>query len=98
MHILITNDDVYDATGIKVLTQELSRIAEVSIVAPDRARWSQPDRVVSDTNSGPDLDDVLYSETDFHALKQEIVSVTSMQIDLTRHRGIEPLQSWLDAI
>lgn len=36
--------------------------------------------------------------TDFHALEQGIASVTPMQIDLTRHRGIQPLQSWLNAL
>ena len=36
MHILITNDDGYLAPGIKALAQELSRVAEISVVAPDR--------------------------------------------------------------
>src|SRR5210317_2145450 len=36
MHILITNDDGYRADGIRILTQELSQVAEVSVVAPDR--------------------------------------------------------------
>ena len=34
--ILLTNDDGYFSDGIKVLFKELSRIAEVYIVAPDR--------------------------------------------------------------
>jgi 5'-nucleotidase len=34
--------------------------------------------------------------TDFHAVEHAIASVTPMQIDLTRHQGIEPLQSWLE--
>lgn len=33
--------------------------------------------------------------TDFHAVEHAIASVTPMQIDLTRHRGIEPLRDWL---
>lgn len=33
--------------------------------------------------------------TDFHAVEHGIVSVTPMQIDLTRHPGIEPLRDWL---
>jgi len=248
MHILITNDDGYAATGINVLTEELARVADVSVVAPERdcsgasnsltlmrplrvkclqpdhysvdgtptdcvhlalsgLLESQPDMVVSGINAGPNLgDDVLYSGTvaaamegrylglpaiavslagrpathfesaaritrrvierlvrhplaedtllnvnvpdlpgaetvalcatrlgfrhkaepmirqqdpygrplywvgppgaaqdagegtDFHALEQGIVSVTPMQIDLTRHRGIEPLQQWLNAL
>jgi len=248
MHILITNDDGYAAPGIDVLTQELVRVADVSVVAPERncsgasnsltlmrplrvkclrpdhycvdgtptdcvhlalsgLLDSQPDMVVSGINAGPNLgDDVLYSGTvaaamegrylglpaiavslagrpathfgtaaritrqvierlarhplpddtllnvnvpdlpaedvvavratrlgfrhkaepmvrqldpygrplywvgppgeaqdagegtDFHALELGSASVTPMQIDLTRHRGIEPLQQWLDAL
>ncbi len=33
--------------------------------------------------------------TDFHAVEQGCVSVTPLQIDLTRHRGVQPLQDWL---
>lgn len=247
MHILITNDDGYAATGISVLTEELAKVADVSVVAPERNKSgasnsltlarplrvkalqadryyvdgtptdcvhlalsglldAQPDMVVSGINAGPNLgDDVLYSGTvaaamegrylglpaiavslagpathfetaalitrsvierlvhnplpddtllninvpdlpmvdivavqatrlgfrhksepmiqqsdpygrplywvgppgeaqdavegtDFHALEQGIASVTPMQIDLTRHRGIAPLQQWLDAL
>lgn len=36
--------------------------------------------------------------TDFHAVEHSIASVTPMQIDLTRHNGIEPLQNWLERI
>ena len=36
--------------------------------------------------------------TDFHAVEQAITSVTPMQIDLTRHHGIEPLQNWLEQL
>ena len=36
MHILITNDDGYSAPGIKVLARELARVADISVVAPDR--------------------------------------------------------------
>jgi 5'-nucleotidase len=248
MHILITNDDGYLAPGIKILTQELAQVADVSVVAPDRNKSgasnsltlmrplrvelspegsyfvdgtptdcvhlalsglldSPPDMVVSGINAGPNLgDDVLYSGTvaaamegrylglpaiavslagkpashfdtaaqitrrvverlklsplpddtllnlnvpdlpstdivairatrlgfrhkseamieqrdpygrsiywvgppgeaqdagpgtDFHAVEHAIASVTPMQIDLTRHRGIEPLQGWLQAL
>ena len=248
MHILITNDDGYLAPGIKILTQELAQVADVSVVAPDRNRSgasnsltlkrplrveqsadrcfyvdgtptdcvhlalsglleNPPDMVVSGINAGPNLgDDVLYSGTvaaamegrylglpaiavslagkpasyfdsaaqitrrlveklsrsplpddtllnvnvpdipigdivaiqatrlgfrhkaesmvkqqdpygrpvywvgppgeaqdagpgtDFHAVENAIASVTPMQIDLTRHNGIEPLQSWLTSI
>ena len=36
--------------------------------------------------------------TDFFAVEHATASVTPMQIDLTRHQGIEPLQSWLEAL
>ena len=38
MHILITNDDGYLAPGIKALAQELARVADISVVAPERNR------------------------------------------------------------
>jgi 5'-nucleotidase len=248
MHILITNDDGYLAPGIQILAQTLSKVAEISVVAPDRNKSgasnsltlmrplrvqksdqghyyvdgtptdcvhlalsglldSTPDMVVSGINAGPNLgDDVLYSGTvaaamegrylglpalavslagkpathfesaakitcriiqnlqqnplqedsllninvpdlpsdeihaihatrlgfrhkaeamvtqndpygrpiywvgppgeaqdagpgtDFHSVENKAVSVTPMQIDLTRHRGIEPLQQWLEAL
>jgi 5'-nucleotidase len=34
--------------------------------------------------------------TDFHAVKNGFVSVTPLQIDLTRHTAIPAVQSWLD--
>ena len=36
--------------------------------------------------------------TDFYAVEHATASVTPMQIDLTRHHGIEPLQNWLEAL
>ena len=36
--------------------------------------------------------------TDFYALEQSVASGTPMQIDLTRHNGIGPLQDWLQAL
>ncbi len=248
MHILITNDDGYLATGLKTLADALAQVAQISVVAPDRNKSGAsnsltlmrplrvnctddgvyyvdgtptdcvhlalsgllddaPDMVVSGINSGPNLgDDVLYSGTvagamegrylglpaiavslvgkpprhfdtaakitrrvidrlrdaplpddtllnvnvpdlplaqidsiratrlgfrhkaeamvrqldpydrpiywvgppgeaqdagpgtDFHAVEQACVSVTPMQIDLTRHRGIAPLQAWLEGL
>jgi 5'-nucleotidase len=38
MHILISNDDGYQAPGIRVLAETLGRIARVTVVAPDRDR------------------------------------------------------------
>jgi len=36
--------------------------------------------------------------TDFFAIQHGFVSVTPLQIDLTRHEGVAPLQDWLSAI
>ncbi|MEY3810786.1 MAG: broad specificity 5(3)-nucleotidase and polyphosphatase, partial [Pseudomonadota bacterium] len=38
MNILLSNDDGYDAPGIKKLASYLKKIAHVTIVAPDRNR------------------------------------------------------------
>jgi len=38
MHILLSNDDGYEAPGIQCLAEHLGRLAEVTIVAPDRNR------------------------------------------------------------
>ena len=35
--------------------------------------------------------------TDFHALRHGFVSVTPLQVDLTRHGLLEPLAEWLEA-
>lgn len=105
MHILVTNDDGYQARGLAVLVESLSTIARITVVAPDRNRSGasnsltlmrplrvgkspqgfyrvdgtptdcvhlaisgfledKPDMVVSGINAGPNLgDDVLYSGT-----------------------------------
>ena len=36
--------------------------------------------------------------TDFYAVNQGYVSVTPLQIDLTRHQGVKPLQCWLQGM
>ncbi|WP_297528969.1 5'/3'-nucleotidase SurE [Thiohalobacter sp.] len=38
MHILISNDDGYQAPGIRMLAQSLGQIGRVTVVAPDRDR------------------------------------------------------------
>lgn len=38
MKVLVTNDDGINSPGIMALTREISRIAEVTVVAPDRER------------------------------------------------------------
>ena len=36
--------------------------------------------------------------TDFHAVSNNYVSVTPLQIDLTKHSEVQPLSSWIDSI
>jgi 5'-nucleotidase len=38
MHILVSNDDGVLATGLQILAKELSQIAKIDVVAPDRNR------------------------------------------------------------
>lgn len=38
MHFLISNDDGYQATGIELLARAMSKVGEVTVVAPDRNR------------------------------------------------------------
>ncbi|MBT3204104.1 MAG: 5'/3'-nucleotidase SurE [Gammaproteobacteria bacterium] len=48
--------------------------------------WVGPAGLAQDAGEG----------TDFYAVKHGYVSVTPLQIDLTRHEGVKPLQNWLD--
>jgi 5'-nucleotidase len=36
--------------------------------------------------------------TDFHALREGYVSVTPLQVDLTRHDSVAPLSDWLEGM
>ncbi|MCW8945651.1 MAG: 5'/3'-nucleotidase SurE, partial [Sedimenticola sp.] len=38
MKILLSNDDGYLAPGLRVLAEELSALAEITVVAPERNR------------------------------------------------------------
>lgn len=38
MHILVSNDDGYQAVGIRVLAEALKKVAKITVVAPDRNR------------------------------------------------------------
>ena len=50
--------------------------------------WVGPSGSGQDTGPG----------TDFEAISQGYVSVTPLQIDLTRHSALPPLQQWLEGI
>ena len=38
MKILVSNDDGYFAPGLKILVKNLQKVADVTVVAPDRNR------------------------------------------------------------
>lgn len=124
MHILVSNDDGYQAPGIRYLAEELSGLAEITVVAPDRdrsgasnsltldlpiravemrSRWyrvegtptdcvhlavtglldSDPDMVVSGINAGANMgDDVLYSGTVAAATEGRFLGLPAIAVSL----------------
>jgi len=128
MRILISNDDGYQAPGIISLANELSSLAETTIVAPDRNRSAasnsltienpiratiqengfysvdgtptdcvhlaitgllhkEPDMVISGINSGANMgDDVLYSGTVAAAFEGRHLGYPSIAVSLAGHK------------
>jgi 5'-nucleotidase len=124
MHILISNDDGYLAPGLRMIQQELEKIARVTVVAPDRNRSGasnsltlqrplraemtpqgyfkvdgtptdcvhlaltglleeEPDMVVSGINAGPNLgDDVIYSGTVAAATEGRFLGLPAIAVSL----------------
>lgn len=124
MHILITNDDGYQAPGIRILAEVLSSIAKITMVAPDRNKSGasnsltlmrplraqksaegyyfvdgtptdcvhlaisglldeSPDMVVSGINAGANLgDDVLYSGTVAGAMEGRYLGLPAIAVSL----------------
>lgn len=124
MHILVSNDDGYEAPGIIQLSQALQDIAEVTVVAPERDRSGasnsltlelplrartaengftrvdgtptdcvhlaitgllaqEPDMVIAGINAGGNLgDDVLYSGTVAAAMEGRFLGLPAMAISL----------------
>ncbi len=128
MKILISNDDGYRARGIVTLAQELSEMAEITIVAPERNRSGasnsltldnpiratridggyfidgtptdcvhlaltgllveEPDVVVAGVNAGANLgDDVIYSGTVAAAMEGRFLGLPALAISLVLDRG-----------
>ncbi len=127
MHILISNDDGYQAPGIAALAAELKRFAATTVVAPDRdrsgasnsltldlpiraietgERWyrvegtptdcvhlavtgllaDDPDMVVSGINAGANMgDDVLYSGTVAAATEGRFLGLPAIAVSLASH-------------
>lgn len=128
MHILISNDDGYQAPGIRVLADTLRQLATVTVVAPDRDRSGasnsltldapirarqvddritcvdgtptdcvhlaitglldeEPDMVVAGINAGANLgDDVLYSGTVAAAMEGRFLGLPAIAVSLASER------------
>ena len=124
MNILISNDDGYQAPGLAILAEALGRLAEVTVVAPDRDRSGashsltldvplradrlpngfirvrgtptdcvhlaitgllerEPDMVVAGINAGANLgDDVLYSGTVAAATEGRFLGLPAMAVSI----------------
>ena len=124
MHILISNDDGYEAPGITALAAGLASLARITVVAPERDRSgasnsltlelpirahetengfirvdgtptdcvhlaitglleSEPDMVVSGINAGANMgDDVLYSGTVAAAMEGRFLGLPAIAISL----------------
>ncbi len=127
MRILLSNDDGYQAAGLLALSESLSQIAEIVVVAPDqdrsgasnsltlvnplRARTMEngfirvdgtptdcvhlaitglleedPDLVVSGINAGPNMgDDVLYSGTVAAATEGRFLGLPAIAVSMNSH-------------
>lgn len=129
MKILISNDDGYLATGINCLASHLSKIADITVVAPERDRSGasnsltldvplrahrtengfyrvegtptdcvhlaitgmleeEPDMVVSGINAGANLgDDVIYSGTVAAAMEGRFLGLPAIAVSLCALSG-----------
>ncbi len=129
MHILISNDDGYQAPGILALAERLGTVARVTVIAPERDRSgasnsltledpirvtmveperyrvqgtptdcvhlaitglmdSEPDMVFSGVNAGANLgDDVLYSGTVAAAMEGRYLGLPAVAVSLAGGPG-----------
>jgi 5'-nucleotidase len=127
MNILLSNDDGYQAPGLLMLAEQLSRVGEIVVVAPDQDRSGasnsltlvnplrarsmengfirvdgtptdcvhlaitglledEPDLVVSGINAGPNMgDDVLYSGTVAAATEGRFLGLPAIAISMNAH-------------
>ena len=127
MHILISNDDGYQAAGIRHLAEGLAELGDITVVAPDRDRSGasnsltldlpiravevgerryrvegtptdcvhlavtgllddDPDMVVSGINAGANMgDDVLYSGTVAAATEGRFLGLPAIAVSLVTH-------------
>ncbi len=127
MHILLSNDDGYQAPGIKALADVLESMAKLTVVAPDRDRsgasnsltlenplrartmdngfiqvegtptdcvhlaitgllQQEPDMVIAGINAGANMgDDVIYSGTVAAATEGRFLGLPAMAVSVASH-------------
>jgi len=127
MKILLSNDDGYQAPGLRVLAEKLSQLAELTVVAPERNRSGashsltleypiraqqndngfvsvdgtptdcvhlaitgllreEPDMVIAGINAGANMgDDVLYSGTVAAATEGRFLGLPSIAVSINSH-------------
>jgi len=136
MNILVSNDDGYQAPGLRALATALAEIADVTVVAPERNRsgasssltldravtiseadngyyyidgtpadcvhvavtsWldQKPDMVVAGINSGSNVaDDVVYSGTIAAAIEGRFLGLPAIAVSLDGVRNFDVAASW----
>ena len=129
MKILLSSDDGYFAPGLNVLASHLSKIAEITVVAPERNRSgasnsltldrplsvrkasngffyvngtptdcvhlaltglmaSPPDMVISGINDGANMgDDTIYSGTVAAAMEGYLLDIPSFAVSMSQHEA-----------
>ncbi|MGQ0443466.1 MAG: 5'/3'-nucleotidase SurE [Methylophilaceae bacterium] len=129
MRILLSNDDGYFAPGLNILASHLAKLAEITVVAPERNRSgasnsltldrplsvrkanngffyvngtptdcvhialtglmsSMPDMVISGINDGANMgDDTIYSGTVAAAMEGYLLDIPSMAVSMSQHEA-----------
>lgn len=129
MRILLSNDDGYFAPGLNILATELAKLAEITVVAPERNRSGasnsltldrplsvrqasngffyvngtptdcvhialtglmdqMPDLVISGINDGANMgDDTIYSGTVAAAMEGYLLDIPSFAVSMSQHNA-----------
>ena len=91
----IINVNVPDVPMNEILGIKSTRLGSRHMSAPSIQDSKDPSLYWIGEN-GKEADNV--EGTDFHAISNNYVSVTPLQIDLTRYSEIQPLSSWIENI
>ena len=129
MKILLSNDDGYFAPGLNILAEHLAKIADITVVAPERNRSGEsnsltldrplsvkkasngffyvngtptdcvhialtglmdemPDMVISGINDGANMgDDTIYSGTVAAAMEGYLLDIPSIAVSMSQHNA-----------